>query len=59
MWSALTCQRFSKRRLVAADKAITVAYMVRDKSRTTKAATSRRTPHKKAVEVPRFASTAT
>jgi hypothetical protein len=40
MWSALTCQRFGMRRLVAAE--VTDG---RDKSRPRKAATSRRTPH--------------
>ena len=41
MWSALTCQRFGKRRLVAARLA---SWFGRDKSRSTKAVTSYRTP---------------
>src|SRR5258706_333843 len=42
MWSALTCQRFGKRRLVAAIFPIGSG---RNKSRHTKGVTSSRTPH--------------
>jgi hypothetical protein len=41
-WSALTCQRFDKRRLVAAR--VTTALAGRDKSLPLKAVTSYRTP---------------
>ena len=44
MWSALTCQRFSKRRLVAARLKGSASIGPRQVA-TLKAATSRRTPH--------------